>query len=90
MKEQHGRAYVFALLGLLVLTALSFGFHFAPLGGTLGAVVALSIATVKVAIVGAIFMELRAAGAPSRIVALATIAFVALLCLGIAGDVAFR
>lgn len=92
--ERHvarsGVKYVVALVALLVLTALTFGLHFAPLGGTAGTAVALSIATVKVVIVAAIFMELRESTAASRMVALVSIGFVALLCLGIIGDVAFR
>lgn len=92
--ERHvarsGAKYVFALVALLVLTALTFGLHFAPLGGAAGLLVALVIATVKVLIVAAIFMELRESTAASRTVAITSIAFVALLCLGIIGDVAFR
>jgi caa(3)-type oxidase subunit IV len=85
-----GRPYVLALVALLVLTALTFGLHFAPLGGTLGTFVALAIATVKVAIVAAIFMELREAAAATLVVAAASIGFLVLLCLGVIGDVAFR
>lgn len=98
MSERHpdhpepasGRPYVLALGGLLAFTALSFGLHFAPLGGGLGAAVALAIAGAKVAIVGLVFMELRESLAATRMVALVSVAFVALLCLGILGDVAFR
>jgi caa(3)-type oxidase subunit IV len=98
MSERHpdqpepasGRPYVLALLGLLAFTALSFGLHFAPLGGGLGAAVALAIAGAKVAIVGLVFMELRESLAATRMVALVSVGFVALLCLGILGDVAFR
>ena len=85
-----GRPYVFALAGLLALTALSFGLHFAPLGGTLGAVAALAIAAMKVTIVALVFMELRDASTPTRTIALVTVGFVTLLCLGIIGDVGFR
>jgi caa(3)-type oxidase subunit IV len=84
-----GIPFVLALVGLLALTALSFGLHFVPLGAA-GAAMALSIATAKIAIVGTVFMELRESMAATRMIALVTVAFVALLCLGIAGDVAFR
>jgi caa(3)-type oxidase subunit IV len=98
MSERHpeesepasGARFVYALIGLLALTALSFGLHFAPLGGSVGAVVALAIAGAKVAIVGIVFMELRESLAATRMVALVSVAFVALLCFGIIGDVAFR
>jgi caa(3)-type oxidase subunit IV len=91
MSERHpdrpepasGRPYVHALLGLLALTAGSFGLHF-------GAAVALAIAGAKVAIVGLVFMELRESLAATRTIALVSLGFVALLCLGIVGDVAFR
>ncbi|HTL32021.1 MAG TPA: cytochrome C oxidase subunit IV family protein [Kofleriaceae bacterium] len=89
-EETSGRRYVLALIALLLLTALTFGLHFAPLGGTLGVSVAMLIAAVKVGIVAAVFMELRDAFAATRLVAAVSVAFVALLCLGIVGDVAFR
>lgn len=85
-----GRPYVLALVGLLLLTSLTFGMHFVPLGGALGLVVALTIATIKVGIVGMIFMELRESFAATRLVALAGVAFLLLICLGVVGDVAFR
>lgn len=98
MSERHpdqpepasGARYVWALLALLALTALTFGLHFAPLGGGLGAAVALTIAGAKVAIVGIVFMELRESLAATRIVALVSVGYVALLCLGVLGDVALR
>jgi cytochrome c oxidase subunit 4 len=85
-----GVPYVLALVALLVLTALTFGLHYAPLGGALGLVVALAIAALKVGIVGMIFMELRESYAATRFVAAVGVAFVVLLCLGIAGDVGAR
>lgn len=85
-----GKPFVFALVALLVLTALTFGLHYAPLGGTLGLLVALTIATVKVGVVATIFMELRESFAATRLVAVAGVAFVALICLGIAADVGAR
>jgi caa(3)-type oxidase subunit IV len=85
-----GARFVYALAGLLAFTALSFGMHFAPLGGGLGGAVALAIAGAKVSIVGLVFMELRESLAATRIVALVSVGFVALLCLGVIGDVVFR
>lgn len=85
-----GRPYVLTLVALLLLTALTFGLHFAPLGGALGLAVALTIATVKVALVATIFMELRESFVATRVVAIVGLAFVVLLCLGIVGDVAAR
>lgn len=85
-----GLKYVVALIALLVLTALTFGLHFAPLGGTLGSVATFSIASIKVAIVGLIFMELRESMAATRLIAAVSVVFVVLLCLGIIGDVVFR
>ncbi len=84
-----GVPYVLALVGLLALTGLTFGLHYVPLGAA-GPVIALTIATAKIAIVGIVFMELRESMAATRMIALVSVAFVALLCLGIAGDVAFR
>jgi caa(3)-type oxidase subunit IV len=89
-RQAPGRPLVFALIALLALTALSFGLHFAPLGGRLGAIVALAIAGTKVTVVALVFMELRASMVATRVVAVTSVAFVALLCLGIAGDIAFR
>lgn len=88
--SRSGAKYVFALVALLVLTALTFGLHYVPFGGVFGVLVALVIAIVKVMIVAAIFMELRESTAASRMVAIVSIGFVMLLCLGIIGDVAFR
>ena len=84
-----GARYVLALLALLVLTALTFGLHFASLGRA-GLVIALSIASLKVAIVALVFMELLDSIASMRVVAIASVIFLALLCVGIYGDVGFR
>ena len=50
----------------------------------------MSIAGIKVVIVGLIFMELLVSLAATRMIAIVTILYVALLCFGIIGDVAFR
>ncbi|HLU65725.1 MAG TPA: cytochrome C oxidase subunit IV family protein [Kofleriaceae bacterium] len=88
-RPSHGFHYVIALVALLLLTGLSFGLSFLDLGA-LGTPLALSIAGVKVLIVGSIFMHLREAVFATRLVGLVTIIFIALLCLGIIADVAFR
>jgi caa(3)-type oxidase subunit IV len=89
IRPRAGGKFVFALIALVALTALSFGLHFAGLGN-IGMVAALVIAGVKVTIVGLIFMELRDSLPATRMLACVGLAFVALLCLGIVGDVAFR
>jgi len=81
--------YVFALVALIVLTLLSLVLHYAGLGAA-GTPIALSIAGIKVVIVGLIFMELLVSLAATRMIAIVTILYVALLCFGIIGDVAFR
>jgi cytochrome c oxidase subunit IV len=84
-----GGKYVGALLALLVLTGLSFGLSFAPLGAA-GPPVALGIAGVKVLLVAAVFMHLREAVFATRFVGVVTVLFIALLCLGVVADVGFR
>jgi caa(3)-type oxidase subunit IV len=84
-----GGRYVGALLALLVLTGLSFALSYAPLGAA-GPPIALSIAGIKVLIVGAVFMHLREAVFATRFVGVVTVLFIALLCLGVVADVGFR
>jgi caa(3)-type oxidase subunit IV len=84
-----GLKYVAALVALLLLTIVTLGLHFVPLG-VAGPVVALAIAGTKVTIVALIFMELRESLAATRMVAITMVAFVALLCFGIVGDVLWR
>lgn len=86
---RSGARFVVALVALMALTLLSFGMHYIRLG-TLGTVIALTIAGIKVVVVGLIFMELRESLAATRLIPVVTILFVILLCLGIVGDVAFR
>lgn len=80
-----GRRYVYAWLALLVFTGLSFGADQLSLG-SLATVVALGVALLKAGIVLVIFMHLGREPFPIRFVALLNIAWVALLCLGIAAD----
>src|SRR4051812_15516968 len=84
-----GAKYVFTLIALLCLTALTFGLHYVTVG-ELGMVVALAIAAIKVTLVALVFMELRESMVATRVVALVAVAFVVLLCLGVFGDVGFR
>ena len=81
-----GRPYVHAWLALLALTALSFGADHLPLG-SFSTVVALGIAGVKAGVVLIVFMHLNREPFPIRIVAVLNVAWVLLLCLGIAADV---
>ena len=84
-----GAKYVIALIALLCLTGLTFGLHYVTVG-ELGMIVALTIAAVKVTIVGLVFMELRRSMVATRTVAAVAVVFVVLLCLGVFGDVGFR
>ena len=80
-----------AILGaLLVLTALSYGAAKLSLPGFVAPVVALSIASVKAALVVWHYMHMKSARVSARIAFATTIAFIALLCLGLAADVAAR
>jgi cytochrome c oxidase subunit IV len=80
-----GRRYVYAWLALLGFTALSFGVDQLGLG-SLTTVVALCVALIKAGIVLVIFMHLGREPFPIRFVAMLNIAWVTLLCLGIAAD----
>ncbi len=77
-----------ALAAMLVLQYASFGLHY--LGFTGYTVVALAIAGVMVLVNAMVFMDLRSAVPATRLVAVLSILFIVLLCLGVAGDVAFR
>jgi cytochrome c oxidase subunit 4 len=81
-----GKPYVYAWLALLLLTGLSFGADHLQLG-SLSLAVALAIASVKASIVFVIFMHLNREPFPIRFVAALNVAWVLLLCAGIAADV---
>jgi caa(3)-type oxidase subunit IV len=81
--------YTLALIAVLALQYLSFGLHYLALGAG-NIVVPIIIAAAMVGVSAMVFMELRRASAVARIVAVLAVLFVALLCLGVAGDVAFR
>lgn len=90
----HARPHPFRFLlwawaGLSVLTTLSWVLLYAPFAGA-SILVALAIASVKVAIVALVFMELAGGHATPKTVAAVGVLFVVLLCLGVAADVAYR
>jgi cytochrome c oxidase subunit IV len=81
-----GRRYVYAWLALLVLTLVSFGIDRLHLG-SVSTAIALGVALIKAGIVFVIFMHLDREPFAIRFVAALNIAWVLLLCLGIAADV---
>lgn len=81
------RHLVFVVLALLVLTGASWALSYAHLPGLAGVLVALAIASVKVALVMLFFMELAEHRGGVRLVALVAPAFVALLTLFMLFDV---
>ena len=85
--ERAGRRYLTAWLALLVLTALSFGADRLHLG-SVSTAVAIGVALIKASIVLIVFMHLDREPFPIRFVAALNMAWVLLLCLGIAADVA--
>lgn len=82
-----GRPYVLSWLALLVLTAVSFGAHYLDLGAFATAV-SLIIAAVKAGVVALVFMHLKTESVSVRTVAALNLAWVALISVGIALDVA--
>jgi cytochrome c oxidase subunit IV len=84
-----GVPYVVIWAVLLLLTAASFGVDLLRIAGfTLPAT--LVIAALKAALVGWFFMHLRHAPFGIRLIALLTAAWVLMICVGIAADVAAR
>jgi len=84
-----GRSLVIALVALAGLTVVSWGAAQLALGAA-GTPVALGIAATKAGVVAVAFMELLRASTLARVIALVTVGFIALLCAGTVGDVAFR
>jgi hypothetical protein len=82
--------YGIAVVAILALQYLSFGLHYVALPGAGSTIVPLVIAAVMVIVSAMVFMELRRSNAAARTVAVIAVLFVVLLCLGVAGDVAFR
>ncbi|HVV87110.1 MAG TPA: hypothetical protein VHE35_28920 [Kofleriaceae bacterium] len=79
-------ALVLTYLALVALALLSW--FAASAGG--GPALALAIAAAKVALIALVFMELVAAHAVDRIIAVLAVFFVALLCFGLLADVSLR
>lgn len=77
-----------ALGVVLVLQYISLGLHFVGFDGY--PVVALVIAGIMVVISASVFMDLRWSLPATRLVAVLAVLYLALLCLGVAGDVGFR
>lgn len=77
-----------ALGAVLILQYLSLGLHLVGFDGY--PVVALVLAGIMVVISASVFMDLRWSLAPTRLVAVLAVLYLGLLCLGVAGDVAFR
>ncbi|HEX3477179.1 MAG TPA: hypothetical protein VHT91_19280 [Kofleriaceae bacterium] len=77
-----------ALGVVLVLQYLSLGLHFLGFDGY--PIVALVIAGIMVAVSAGVLMDLRSSPPVTRMVAVLAVLFLGLLCLGVAGDVAFR
>ena len=93
MNEAHsssGARIVIAAAILVALTLGSFGLAYVVHLGAAGTPIALTIAAVKATIVALAFMEIGRASMPARIAVIVTIAFIAVLCAGIAGDVIVR
>src|SRR5690349_19911528 len=86
--HHSGIRYVAALAALLILVGLSWGLSYLP--SLTGPLLALTIAVIKAVIVAAVFMHLSDARFTYRFVAVVTALFIAILCLGISGDVLFR
>jgi len=81
--------YLFTLLALVGLTALSWALAHVDLGAA-NTAVALTIAAIKASVVALVFMEIRHASLPARTVGLVTILFILFLCLGMVADVGIR
>jgi cytochrome c oxidase subunit IV len=86
--DAGGRRYVYAWLALLLLTGLSFGIDQLQLG-SVSTSIALAVALIKATIVAIVFMHLGREPFPIRFLAALNVAWVLLLCLGIAADVGF-
>jgi hypothetical protein len=80
--------YRLALGAVLILQYLNLGLHLIGFDGY--PVVALVLAGIMVVISASVFMDLRWSLAPTRLVAVLAVLYLGLLCLGVAGDVAFR
>ena len=77
-----------ALGVVLVLQYISLGLHLLGFDGY--PIVALVIAGIMVVISASVFMDLRWSLPATRLVVVLAVLYLGLLCLGVAGDVAFR
>jgi cytochrome c oxidase subunit 4 len=77
--HSHLRRYLAVWTGLMVLTALTWGLSSFHIPGGAGVAVALTIASVKGALVALFFMHLYDQPGPNRLVLLTSLVFVALL-----------
>jgi hypothetical protein len=82
--------YIVVFVVVLALQYASFGLHYADFAYGGHVVFPLVIAGIMVALSAIFFMELDRAPPAARIVAVLGVMFLALLCLGVAGDVALR
>ena len=89
LPKSSGARLVMAAGLLVVLTLASFGLAHLHLQ-RFGAAIALVLAAIKASIVAVAFMELDRASSPAKITAFVTLAFIAILCGGILGDVRVR
>ncbi len=80
---------VLAWVALAVLTSLSFGARYLPLG-VFATPVALAIAVAKACVVLTWFMQLRREATSVRLLVWVVTFTVVLACAGVMGDVAFR
>ncbi len=77
--HSHARRYLAVWVALMVLTAVTWGLSRFHIPGAAGVAVALSIASVKGALVALFFMHLWDERGPNRLVLVTSVVFVALL-----------
>jgi caa(3)-type oxidase subunit IV len=88
-RRMGGRAFILGLVALQALTLVSFGLSYLDAGGlVLG--LALAVAGVQVLIIAMIFMHLYESRFGVQFMALITLVWIALLCLGMVADVGLR
>src|SRR3954453_15356094 len=85
----QARTYVLTALALLVLTGLTIGVAFLPLGAW-STPIALAIAATKACLIGLIFMHLRFATPTVRLTALVGLVWLAIMMAGTLDDVLTR
>jgi cytochrome c oxidase subunit 4 len=87
--EERALPLVLAWVALAVLTGVSFGARYLPLGA-FATPVALAIAVAKAVVVLTWFMQLRREATSVRLLVWVVLFAVVLACAGVVGDVAFR